>query len=667
MAVAVGLECSKYYTLGCKKLVVATDHKPLLSILNDRALDTVVNPRLLRIKERTLAWQFDVVYVPGGRQAAADALSRKKTGVAVLSAWSGYDMEHMDMEETLQAEVLVNMLDVAGSGEDQVEIMATDAEPKLVTWQELQEATNNDKVLVKLREEIQRGMADSMHDVPAELKEFHRYRHGLLVMDGVVTYKQRLVVPVSLQKRVLETLHAAHQGVSGMINRAEQSIFWPSITTDITRVRAMCRTCVRNSPSQPAGKPVRPPSPSYPFQLVVADYCHMNGVNYLVIADRYSGWLSVLYVGKGEFDTDKLIEEFRDYFLSFGVVEEISSDSASQFMSSKFQKFLRQYGVRQRLSSSYFPHSNSRAELGVKSGKRILMDNMSPDGKVNTDRFLRAMLQYRNTPQPDTRMSPAQIVYGRYLRDFIPVVNNKYEPKQEWSMVQEYREKALARRLDRDGAILERHTKKLEVVPLGHAVAVQNQKGRFPKKWDKTGVVVENMDHDKVLVRMDGSRRLTTRNRRFLKKIISPQDLPDQNVLQVPSVPVMLDDADEVPTAQVHLEDEGDGVGEQSEVQQQGMRHYEAVQGGGEILHEEQSHLAGNHDMPVAENRVENNLTRSPVRPQRTRKPNVRYNQEEYDLSNISAHIKQAGLSGMSVKQFSTKDRQVLWSPETWG
>merc|ERR1711942_90788 len=584
LAVAAGLESSKYYMLGCKKLYVATDHKPLLSILNDRALDTVVNPRILRIKERTLAWQFDMVYVPGGKQAAADALSRKKAGVAVLSAWSGHEMEHLDMEDMLQAEVQVNLIAVSGSEEQQAEIMATEAEPRLVTWQELQEATNNDAVLVKLREEIQRGMADSMHEIPTELKEFHRYRHGLMVMDGVVTYKQRLVVPVSLQKRVLETLHAAHQGVSGMINRAEQSIFWPSITTDITRTRAMCRTCVRNSPSQPAGKPVRPPSPSYPFQLVVADYCHMNGVNYLVIADRYSGWLSVLYVGKGEFDTDKLIEVFRDYFLSFGVVEEIASDSASQFMSSKFQKFLRQYGVRQRLSSSYFPHSNSRAELGVKSGKRILMDTMSPDGKVNTDKFLRAMLQYRNTPQPNTRMSPAQIVYGRYLRDFIPVVNNKYEPKQEWAMVKEYREKALARRLDRDGAILERHTKKLDVVPLGHAVAVQNQKGRFPKKWDKTGVVVENMDHDKVLVRMDGSRRLTTRNRRFVKKIISPQDLPDQIVVQDPSVPDMLGAADSVPTAEVFVEDTvGVGMGDQSGMQQRGMGQYETVTGGGDI------------------------------------------------------------------------------------
>ena len=60
--------------------MVATDHKPLLSFLNDRAMDVVVNPRILRIKERTLAWQFDMDYVPGGKQDAADVLSRKKAG-----------------------------------------------------------------------------------------------------------------------------------------------------------------------------------------------------------------------------------------------------------------------------------------------------------------------------------------------------------------------------------------------------------------------------------------------------------------------------------------------------------------------------------------------------------------------------------------------------------
>ena len=74
----------------------------------------------------------------------------------------------------------------------------------------------------------------------------------------------------------------------------------------------------------------------------------------------YSGWLSILHVGKGEFDSEKLIEVFRDYFLTFGVCEEISSDTASQYMSSKFQKFLQQYGIRHRQSSAYFAHSNSK-------------------------------------------------------------------------------------------------------------------------------------------------------------------------------------------------------------------------------------------------------------------------------------------------------------------
>ena len=79
LAGAEALHKFKYYVLGCPTLVVATDHKPLLKILNDIDLDTIVNPRLLRLKERTLPWNFEMVYVPGTKQAAADTLSRKKT------------------------------------------------------------------------------------------------------------------------------------------------------------------------------------------------------------------------------------------------------------------------------------------------------------------------------------------------------------------------------------------------------------------------------------------------------------------------------------------------------------------------------------------------------------------------------------------------------------
>ena len=81
---------------------------------------------------------------------------------------------------------------------------------------------------------------------------------------------------------------------------------------------------------------------------------------------------------------------------------------------------------------------------------------------------------------------------------------------------------------------MEKYTKQQKVIPVGEAVAVQNQTGRFLKKWDKIGIVMENMDHDKVLVRLDGSRRLTTRNRRFVRKIVTPPDIRDVEL--VPTV-----------------------------------------------------------------------------------------------------------------------------------
>ena len=55
LAVAVGLEQSKskFYTLGCPRLYIATDHKPMVGILCDRALDTIGDPRIVSIEERS--------------------------------------------------------------------------------------------------------------------------------------------------------------------------------------------------------------------------------------------------------------------------------------------------------------------------------------------------------------------------------------------------------------------------------------------------------------------------------------------------------------------------------------------------------------------------------------------------------------------------------------
>ena len=47
---------------------------------------------------------------------------------------------------------------------------------------------------------------------------------------------------------------------------------------------------------------------------------------------------------------------------------------------------------------------------------------------------------------------------------------------------------------------------------------IQNQVGPHPTKWDRTGIVVEVRQFDQYVVRVDGSGRVTLRNRKFLRK-----------------------------------------------------------------------------------------------------------------------------------------------------
>ena len=76
LTVAWALEQTRYFTLGCEELIVATDHKPLVGIFENKELSQITNPRIFRLKQRTLWWTFQMVYLPGRTNLAADAVSR---------------------------------------------------------------------------------------------------------------------------------------------------------------------------------------------------------------------------------------------------------------------------------------------------------------------------------------------------------------------------------------------------------------------------------------------------------------------------------------------------------------------------------------------------------------------------------------------------------------
>ena len=202
-----------------------------------------------------------------------------------------------------------------------------------------------------------------------------------------------------------------------------------------------------------------------------------------------------------------------------GIPEEISTDGGPTYMAYETQKFLADYGVRHRVSSVAYPHSNQRAELAVKSMKRLCRENTCSDGSLNSDKFLRAVMAYRNTPDRDTGRSPAQVIFGRELRDFLPAPLMRYKPQPQWIMMRDDREKALRKRALKNMEKLAVGTKQLLELKVHDIVQVQNQVGNHPSRWDITGTIVEVKPFDQYVVKVHGSGRLTARNRKFLRRV----------------------------------------------------------------------------------------------------------------------------------------------------
>ena len=197
----------------------------------------------------------------------------------------------------------------------------------------------------------------------------------------------------------------------------------------------------------------------------------------------------------------------------------------SEFTASSTKQFFRTWGIDHRLSSVAFPHSNCRAEIGVKTVKRMITSNTSPNGDLDTDSFRVAMLQYRNTPDPETKLSPALCVFGRPIKDFIPVLPGRYQPHPTWQDTLDKREEALRVRHIKAEERWSEHTKRLPPLKVGDAVRIQNQVGPHPNKWDKTGIVTEVRQFNQYIVRVDGSGRATLRNRKFLRKFVPMKPL----------------------------------------------------------------------------------------------------------------------------------------------
>ena len=187
LAVVYALHQARYYVLGCTNLIVATDHKPLLKILNDRSLTDIGNRRLLNLKEKTVGYRFTVIHVPGKKNLGPDAISRHPSGQSKRLQLPG---EATDADTSISKNVschdalpiLFQLSEDTDTADDNSTVVAAtcalNAVTNVVTWDMVREATASDPTFISLINLLEDGFPDDCRELPLELLPYQRYAYA---------------------------------------------------------------------------------------------------------------------------------------------------------------------------------------------------------------------------------------------------------------------------------------------------------------------------------------------------------------------------------------------------------------------------------------------------------------------------------------------------------
>ena len=104
----------------------------------------------------------------------------------------------------------------------------------------------------------------NVHKVHPGLRELYHAHGNLSVVDDLLMYDNRIVIPESMRKEMLMRIHKCRL-------RAQDAIWWPDISSDIKTYVERCHRCQVNKSAQKA-EPLRPrPLPERPWQNISMD------------------------------------------------------------------------------------------------------------------------------------------------------------------------------------------------------------------------------------------------------------------------------------------------------------------------------------------------------------------------------------------------------------
>ena len=305
--------------IGCPDLMISVDHKPLTAIFADRALEKISNPRLLNFKEHSLMYRFKIKHTPGKRHVGPDATSRYPTSSSIASVSN----VRPPLQNAVNQEIEEGIKSSLAASYD------TDKHLQAITWDRVVAAAAQDEECQLLSQAISSGFPPSKNELPELIRRYWPVQDELYTICGVPLKDSRILIPRLLRAEVLECLHAAHQGVNGMLANARQRLFWLGLEANLRQTRAQGRGCNEMAPSQPREPMAEPPTPQFPFQHTVVDFCGISGNKYVIFADRYTGWVEAALMKDPT--AKRVCDLMRAWYCTYGAPEEQASDGGPPF------------------------------------------------------------------------------------------------------------------------------------------------------------------------------------------------------------------------------------------------------------------------------------------------------------------------------------------------
>ena len=455
------------FLFGLPHFQLVVDHLPLVSILDKQTLDCVDNARLQRLKSHTSPYNFTTIWRKGKEHRIPDALSCSPV----------QDPEPDDLEEDKEIYGYVCLVQrtAAMAIERECEGYNDESLADPVLEEIRREGAKDDEYLA-----IIRHLRSESSTLPSCISSYKGTIDEICEDEGLLLFRQRLLIPRKLRKGILKKLHSSHQGIERTQRRARQTVFWPGITSDIKSTVEACQQCQRYRPSQVQEPLERDPLPTRVFEEVAGDFFNLEGHHYLAITDRYSGWLEIYDIGRCATAQD-LIKCLVKQFSSYGCPTRLFSDGGRQFTAAETQEFLDRWGVRHRLSTAAYPQSNGLAESAVKSLKALLK---KCGNKAQSEIFKEGLLELRNTPRAGGK-SPAEIVFGHPLRSKVPAHHRAFDKK--WLVTMDEHDHKMAEIASKAAEEYDKSSRTLPPLKIGMDVLIQNAQTKI---WDRTGRIV---------------------------------------------------------------------------------------------------------------------------------------------------------------------------------